>query len=448
MIKRVICVLIAAFMFIGLVACGSNSSENTDESSVQPSAQPTEKPELKPAEMKGEISFWHFNKDEGPKIVEAFNKVYPNIKVNLTIVPDKDQNYINKITAAIRSGSGVPDVFSGESAFVRKLVEMEGAYADISDRVKPLQDDIVKYTLEVGTDVNGKIKALSHQITAGGLAYKKPVAKKYLGTDDPEKIAEMLSTPEKCIETAKTLKEKSGGKVSLFPVWEEPYKMFLGSRATGWVKDNKLVIDPKMSDFIDYAKQLNETGGEAGLQQWNPPWAAAIGDDETAMCWAVPTWGVPWIVGSNDKKAADGGRWGLVKAPLEYFWGGTWYGIYAKSEKQDLAWEFIKWFTTDKDHLREWSKSTGDIPSSLSLLEEGSKSSDVDKIMGINLYKFYVPFVNNINGGIFTQYDSAIEQVYTDTMRSYLAGKLNSKEDFLKQFKETVKTNLKDIEVN
>jgi maltose-binding protein MalE len=444
----VACVSMMSTLF---AACGDEgttpetSPSPSTEASADPSAEPSVAPSQNKADVKGEFTFWYFNKDEGPNIVKAFNAAYPNVKVNLSIIPDKDQQYQNKLTSAIRAGSGAPDVFGVESAFVKRFIDMPDAFADLTERAKDYVSNMVPYTIDIGTDKDGVLRALAHQAAAGALTYKKPAAKKYLGTDDPTAIAEMMSTPEKMLETAKTLKEKSGGKVSLFPTFEEPQKLYLGGRSAGWVVDNKLNIDQKMIDFIDFAKTLRENKYEASLDQWSPGWSAAIADDEKALVWVCPTWGIPWIVGSNDKKAADGGRWGLAKPPFPFFWGGTWFGMYSKSAKQDVAWEFIKQFTTDKEAMKKWAADNQDFPNNLQAISEGSPEDS--KIMGTNVFKFYEPFVGTINGKILTKYDDTIENAFIDCMRSFLAGKIKTKEDMLKTFKDKVKTNLKDITV-
>jgi maltose-binding protein MalE len=451
--KKVLALLVCIFMTTGaLTACKTDDPDKGDSDNkgqatpVTKNSDDTKEENKSPEDYKGEIVFWHFNSSEGPKIAEAFNKLYPNIKVKTTIVSDRDSQYQNKLTAAIRAGVGVPDVFAAESAFAKRLVEMPDAFADLTEKAKDVASKMVPFTVQVGTDKNGVLKALSHQAAPGAVAYKKPVAKKYLGTDDPKEITQMLSSEEKMLETAKILKEKSSGKVSLFPTWEEPKKMYLGARSQGWVVDNKLNIDNKVMDLIDFAKILRDNKYEGGLTQWTPGWSSAIADNEKSMVWACPPWGVPWIIGSNDKKAVDGGRWGIINPPFNYFWGGTWMGIYAKSQQQDLAWEFVKFFTANKDTLKKWALDNQDFPNNLEIIAEGAPSDS--KVVGTNLFKFYEPFVKDINGALLTPYDDIIERTFDDVMTSYLAGKYKTKDDMIKAFKEKVKANLKEIQVD
>lgn len=446
MIKRTLSGVVAFVMALSFAACGNGGGKNNNDNTKDAPAA-TAAPTVS-TEEKNEINFWHFNNDEAKRIVDAFTKTYPRIKVKLTITPADDQQYINKLITTIKSGSGVPDVFSAESASVRKLVEMNDAFDDLTSKVDPIKADFAPYTLEVGSDKDGKIKALSHQVTTGGIGYKKLVAKKYLGTDDPQQVGLYFTSQEKMLEAGKKIKDASGGKVTLFPSWEELEQIYLGGRKNPWVKDNKFTIDQKMIDLIDFAKQLRNNGYEKGLKQFGNEWKASIADDESSLAYCIPTWGVPYIIGVNDKKASNGGRWGIVKGPFPFFWGGTWFGIYAKSEKKDLAWEFVRWFTADKEHLKEWNKETGDIPSSIPLLNEGATSEDTDKITGQNLFKFYAPDVCTINGTLWTTNDDVIQSAYLEYVRAYLSGILKDRNEVLNQLKLKVKANIKDVQVD
>ncbi len=408
----------------------------------------TRSPDLS-SDTYGDISLWHFNKDEAPYIEKDFENRFPNIELRVTVIPDKDYQYVNRLTAAVRSGSGVPDIMSAEASFAKRLVNMIDCYMDITDKVGDITGNMYPYTVDYGKDDSGKIRALSHQITSGAIGYKKQLAKKYLGTDDPDKISEMLSTSQKILSTAKKLKQASGGKVALFPSWEELKKVYLGGRSTGWVVNNKLNIDKKVLDYIDLAETMRNNKYESGYDAWSVGWSSAIKGDGEAMCWVIPTWGVPWIIGSNDPKAKDGGRWALAKPMNSYFWGGTWYGVSQISPNKDIALGFVRYFTSDEEHLENWSKQTGDIPNSRKLVKQmGNDKNKVDRIAGQNVYKVFGDLAEGVNGKIGTMYDDYIENLYNDCMKYYLAGRMSSKDELIATFKQKVKANLRDITVN
>ena len=69
--------------------------------------------------------------------------------------------------------------------------------------------------------------------TPGGIFYRRSLAKKYLGTDDPDEISKKFCSWDSLIATGKELNEKSGGTVKLLPNYGETYTIATGSRTHG-----------------------------------------------------------------------------------------------------------------------------------------------------------------------------------------------------------------------
>ena len=57
--------------------------------------------------------------------------------------------------------------------------------------------DMYQYTKDIATDSKGKLKATTWQATPGLFAYRRSIAKDVLGTDDPDKVQEALSSWDK-----------------------------------------------------------------------------------------------------------------------------------------------------------------------------------------------------------------------------------------------------------
>jgi len=447
-LKRAASLALSGLMITSLMAGCGNKQEPT------PSSAPSQAPvttdagnqDKKPEEFTGSISFGHFNDDEASKIVEAFNEKYPNVKVDLQVTADTNGAYQTLITSALRSGSDVPDVYAAESAFVKRFVNLEGGYEDLTKfmSAEELKSKLVPYTIEIGTDDGGTIRALSHQAAAAAVGYKREMAKKYFGTDDPAEISKLFSSGDEIIKTGKKLREASGNKAILFPGMAELMRMYLGAREKGWVVDGELYVDPKMQEFVKVAKELRDAGAEGGMEAWSPQWSGAINDD-IHFAYAIPTWGIPWIIDVNQTEENKGkGNWGLAQGPAPYQWGGTWFGIYSGSNNKELAWEFIKCLVLDEEQSVKWAKKSGDFISNLAAIEKLSKDSEMfSNTVNMNPYEFFGPMISNINGRIFTEYDDQITNAFQDAMLSYLAG--NTTEDQMwAQFKEQVKTDLGD----
>ena len=113
-------------------------------------------------------------------MIPYYEETHPDIKVNFTLIPT--DVYPNKLKNAIQSGNA-PDVFALEGAFIRNFVEEEGVMADLTELKPELEAiDTLEYTMDIGTDENGDLRAVSWQGAPGAMFYRRSLAKKYLGT--------------------------------------------------------------------------------------------------------------------------------------------------------------------------------------------------------------------------------------------------------------------------
>ncbi|MDQ2085482.1 ABC transporter substrate-binding protein [Herbivorax sp. ANBcel31] len=455
-IKKGVAVILSAIMTASLlVGCGG---EDTPPEPADPTPVEDENGDVgddvgdDDKELSGELTFMHFNPNEGPALAEAFEAKHPGVSVEVEIVTDEEDAYLNAITQDIRSGGNVPDVFAAEVAFVKRLVNLEGGYEDLSQppyNADQLDDKLLPYTLEVGTCDDGKIRALSHQGTPGAIGYKRTLAREHLGTDDPDEISEMFSSKEKILETAETLGQAG---VNIFPAWDELMRIYLGSRDQGWVVDNKLVIDDKVHEMIDIAKELRDSGYDGEMRAWSSQWTAAIEDEEN-FAWAIPTWGLRWIIISSmedelDNPMASAGEWGLAHAATPFSWGGTWIGMSQDSEDKELAWEFIKFLTLDEEQAEAHARESGDFTSNIAVIEKLANDDEFEhELIGQNPYAFYEPMIDEISGDIITEYDGTIEDAFTSAMDSFLEGSL-TRDEMIDQFKRDVREAFHDLEVD
>ena len=452
---KAVALVVCVFMFATvMVGCGSSSSSSADGSSAAVGSTAAPSSAAAPTslkDVKGTLNFWHFQQNEVTPMKAAIAKELPNITFNVQVTPDTNLAYQNKLAAAIRANSGMPDALALESAFAKKFINQEGVLDDLNAapyNAKEVTGKMVPYTVAFGTDKGGVLRALSHQATPGAIGYKRDIATKYLGTDDPEKIAEMISSEDKMLETAKKLSDASKGVAKLWVGFEDVYTMYRGARTNGWVdKDLNFSIDPKMTQYIDFMKKLRDGKYEGAIRAWTPAWNAAIADDKHLL-FSIPTWGILNIIASNDTKHKDDGRWGLAKAPFNFFWGGTYYGVYAKTQNKEVAWTFVKWFCADKDHLNTWAKDVGDFVNDTEIIEKlTNDDSFVNKTIKQNPYKVFGPMVKDINGAIITEQDDVINNNWLNFTETYLAGKLGSKDDFLKKFTDKVKSDLPNLKM-
>jgi len=387
------------------------------------------------------LSVWCFNLGELESRIERFEQMYPNIKVDLTVISFEELPH--KMKLVIGAGINVPDVFTAGDTFVKDFVE-SGFYDDLSKA--PYNADVselVDYQVEMGTDSDGVLRAISWQATPGGFFYRRSIAKEYLGTDDPEEVGKMLSSWDKLLETGRLLKEKSNGKIKLISSYEVLLNCFLSTRKSGFVNDkNELVIDPAILEYFDIAKLLRDEGLTAKISAWSPSWFNGMKAGSNIFGYLLPTWGLHFILKENAPDSS--GDWGLTNGPASYFLGGTWLGVYANSKNKEAAWKFVQMMTLDHETLKWWAKSTGDFIGNKVVINEIKDTFSEPYLNGQNHYAFFAKEVGKIDSSMVTIYDNTIIELMMGVLGDYIDG-LKTKEEAIESFKDDVKNAYPDI---
>lgn len=448
--KKVAVLLLLAMVISALAGCGSkqvgNSTEdkNTEEKTTEEktieekSSTKTEAvEEVDKEELSGKITIWSSGEELG-RFVEGFNKVYPNIEVNITVVPNAD--FLAKLTPTMASGQDAPDVFTGESDYVRYLVDSP-YWDDLSQtpyNVNMYKSDMWDYVLSVGTDTAGTIKALSWQASPGSVMYRTDMAEQYLGTGDSKAVSEMLSSYKSMLDVAATLKENG---IKMFASWQDLFNMQFSNRETGWVVDNTLMLDDSMLSFMDIAKEINEKGYDLGVDPWSPEWTAAVESKDT-FCYVLPTWGYQFVV--KPSAVTTKGKWGLAEGPVPYVKGGTWLGIYKDSPNKELAWAFVEYVTCNSEAQQSYAKEYGEYVSLKSADEALAKEAGEEVLGGQNLYEFFNDQMSKIPNNQMSAYDGTINNAFLSATKAYANGTL-TKEEAIQQFYDDVQSSYPEL---
>lgn len=447
-----------------LTACGGAATEAPAAEPAAPAEQPTAAPEA-PAAEKQVLNVWSFT-NEIRTMAIAFEGTHPDVDVVYTMIPMTNGEYQTKLKAALGTAD-VPDVVALEAAFVKEWVEAD-FLADLNDLV-PLTEELKTFPAVVQVGANeGVSKGFSYQATPGGFFYRRSIAKECLGTDDPAAVQAMVADLDKFVETAATIKECSNGKYFMVGTSAELFNPFLANRAQPWVVDDTLIIDPKVEEYVAFAKLMRDSGYESQATQWTEGWFAGMSDTLTdaegnpvrVFSYFLPTWGLPYVLQPNSGET--GGDWALIDGPLAYQWGGTWVGAMADSPNLDLAKEFIKFVALDEENLTNWAtgvytneylkaidpetpedqkQAPGDFVSSQVVVEKITPTFDgselYDWLGGQNNYDAFGKAAPKVNGALMTGSDDAIQRAMNDPLASYLLGDITEAE-FWQQWLDAV----------
>lgn len=426
--KRVLALFMVMTLVVAIAGCSKSNTDDPGSTAANQEPVTTLEASAGNESLSGTLEVWSSGEELG-RFVEGFNALYPDVTVNITVVPNAD--FIAKLTPTLAGGQGAPDIFTGESDYVKYLVE-SGFWDDLGAAPYNADTkDVWEYVASVGTDSNGVLRALSWQASPGSVMYRRDMARDVLGTDVPEEVAAMLSSNEAMLEVAAKLKEQG---IKMFASWQDIFNMQFSNRSEPWVVDNKLVIDESMLSFMDMAKTIAENGYDLGVDPWAPEWSAAVESDDT-FCYVLPSWGYQFVV----KPAADTtkGEWAMCQGAVPYVKGGTWLGIYKDSPNKDLAWAFLQYCCLNSEAQQAYGAEYGEYVSLKSADEILAAGEGEEVLGGQNPFAFYNDQMEKIPADLMTSYDGTINNAFLSAAKDYATG-VKSRDEALASFKADV----------
>ncbi|MFC3799042.1 extracellular solute-binding protein [Cohnella sp. GCM10012308] len=405
-----------------LAACGGNGKDNnaSSPSASSPAASSAGASSSAPAasadptQLSGTVKVWDWDEAFQKGMIAEFNKTYPNIKVEVTVVNPND--YLQKLQSGIASGSDVPDVILGESAYRGKLFDLgvldnlEGAPYNFD------KSTVLDFTIPYISNGKGEVIAVDQAITPAGFAYRRDLAKEYWGTDDPAELEKLISTWDDFIAKGKELKDKSGGKVLMLPGLGDAFIPLKGQNFAPYVNGNEVDLTAKVKEPLNRLFEMRDAGILGKNELWTPAWSASMAKGEF-MFYPMAPWGPKWHISANDPDGS--GRWGLVKAPEGGFTrGGTAVGIYKDSKNKEAAWAFVQYAYLSDEGSAYNFKTFGNMTGSKSFYETHKDLIETpgpyDEFFGgQNLAKYFMEkIVPDMKGEPQSKYDSVVDGVF------------------------------------
>ena len=386
---------------------------------------------------------WSFTDELQGMINDYYKPAHPDEEVEYSMTPT-DQ-FPNKLDPVLASGSGAPDVFALENAFVRKYIE-SGLLLPLDDIYAEVKDKMADYPMQIGS-YKGHVYGMAWQAWPGALFYRRSLAKKYLGTDDPEKVQEYVANLDKFVETAALLKEKSGGKCDIVSSSGDMFMPYKGARKSPWVVDDKLVIDPAMDKYMDMCKLLHDKNYDGRVSQWSEGWFAGMkgtlkddkGKPVEVFCYLLPTWGLHYVLKTNAPDTS--GDWAMVAGPANYYWGGTWIAAYKGTKNPNAAKELIKYLATDDTFLSTYAKKSGDTVGNINVQNALKDTFSEPFLGGQNHYKAFCEMAKGIDGSLVQGSDQQVEALFQEAVTAYSNGE-KTKDAAVADFKSQVASTL------
>ncbi|WP_231156875.1 ABC transporter substrate-binding protein [Streptomyces sp. CNZ748] len=338
------------------------------------------------------LTFWHgWSAPAEVKavqdVVDRFEKAHPDITVKIVGNINDD-----KLNQALRAGgSNGPDVVSSfTTSNVGKFCS-SGAFADLKPFVEKSKLDlgkIIPKPMLDYTQFEGTRCALPLLGDAYGLYYNKDAFAKAGITEPPKTWSEFARVAKKL-----TKAEGDGYEQLGFMPNYHGYETVVDHYMSQWDHayfdaggKSNIADDPAFAEMFTYQKKLvDDLGGFAKLERYRSTFGDEWGaehpfhtgrvamqlDGEWRLGMARDA-GVDFEIGTAPMPVADD----EVDEYGKGFLSGTIMGIAPQSEKQNAAWELVRYMTTDTEAVVSFANAIHNVPSTFAALKSPGLKTD------------------------------------------------------------------------
>jgi multiple sugar transport system substrate-binding protein len=295
--------------------------------------------------------------------IPAFKKLHPNVEIK--VIGREYADHHNAMVTSLATGTGLPDVMAVELGFLGRFAEGK----TLEDLSKPpfnggqYTKKFVPFTIPLATNSAGELSAIPTDIGPGTLFYRDDILKKAGVTEK-----DLTQSWESYIEAGKKIKAATGAYLLAGANDIQRIVIRTGLKDGEGVffdKNNKTLVDsPRFVRSFELAKQVRDAKLDAKIGAWSNEWSEAFkrGTVATQMMGA-------WLGGHLQNWLAPNtkGLWRAADLPGGAYgsWGGTFYAIPKKGANKEIAWEFIKFMTLNKDQQLAGFKQEDAFPALL-----------------------------------------------------------------------------------
>jgi hypothetical protein len=375
-------------------------------------------------------------------------------KIKWVITENKNNAYQQKLDADLLLQEDAKadekiDIFLVEADYALKYVESDYALDVMGDIGLTAADmaNQYKYTQEIVTDSNGKIRGTTWQATPGLFAYRRSIATEVLGTDDPVEVQKQLADWTKFDAAAAKMKAKDYFMLSGY---DDSYRTFSNNMSNPWVNDkSEIVIDPSLDKWVTQTKTYTDNKYNEKSSLWDAVWSGGQGPEGKVFGYFYSTWGINFTLKGNsladaDKPAEVGngiyGDWAVCEGPESYYWGGTWICAAKGTDNVDLIKDIMLKLTCDKNTMKLITLDTQDFTNNKVSMNEIANNVDYgsDFLGGQNHVALFVKSADKIDMKNISPYDQGLNEKYQEAFKAYFDG-ISTKDQALADFYSKIK---------
>jgi ABC-type glycerol-3-phosphate transport system substrate-binding protein len=443
--KKIIALMLSLAMVLGVAACGGAEETQAPAGETSAPAETTaaDVAETEVAETEGttqdatvdasaynELAIADVADEDDEVVVYGFNEEVKNLietysDISVRYEQQSSDTIQQVLDNVLASGEDAPDMFACDADYARKYMN--------SDNTLPVNDlgiayselsEMYNYTLQFATDNENIIKGLAWQACPCGVFYNRSVAEATLGVSEPDEVAPYFESWDAFLETARTVAE-SGEYVAISSTGDI-FRAILGTRTQAWIVDGEVTIDPCIEEYFDLAKTLHDEGLTHETSQWQDAWTADMSNGTVLSYWG-PMWLAKFSMALdpsvNDVPNPTTGDWGIVGAPADSYWGGTWMMASKYCNSKASVAQIMRDICINTDSLQDMANN-GEFVNNISIMDTlgHDDAFGLEWLGGQNPIPVLLDAATQIDNSVITMNDGAINDQLNAVVESYING--------------------------
>jgi multiple sugar transport system substrate-binding protein len=388
--KKSIIVLFVVVLFITLLGCSKKEEKAADGGPVV-------------------IEQWGWNAGEIEKIFVAY-KQYTGANVTQNYQAVQQQEVFQKLQTVVSAGLDLPDIVPSEIGQRGTMLGLD-IWSDLEKA--PFNYDsntFHKYFNALCRNDRGELVCLPWDVTSAGLAYKRDLAEKYLGTSDPDELMAMLPTWDAFVQRGIQLQNETGGKIFMFASLTNIYQIASGQNPQPIIRNDRLDMNPVRAT-LEVVARFRDNKTADNIVGDTPAYNASFVDD-THIFYPCAGWTPNYQIMPNDPQGPTH-IWGLMVPPEGMFsWGGSGHLI-PKAAKHALeGFQFAAWLIS-KDGAMWQSDNLDFNMTNVETFKDPKYANVTNNFFGDqNLGQIFYGAIDTINVRPVSQYDVAIQDTF------------------------------------
>jgi multiple sugar transport system substrate-binding protein len=393
---------------LALLLAGCSSEDSSSGGNASPEALDAA------LEKGGTITYWSWT-PSGEEQAAAFEKAYPNVKVDFQNVGTGEDHY-TALQNAIKAGSGGPDVAQIEYRALAQFA-LQDSLVDLTGYgFEDLEDDYTASTWESVHTGDG-IYGLPQDSGPMAMFYNKEVFTSY-GIQVPTTWDEYVAAAQKlhAADPTKYIASDAGDTgFTTSLIWQA------GGRPFKTEGDRNVTVnlqDEGTKKWTALWNQLIQGRLVTNITGWTDEWYRALGDGTIATV-VAGAW-MPGIL--MDSVQAASGKWAVAPIPTydgkpttaEH--GGSTQSVLKQSDNPDLAAAFVRWLNNDQASIDVFLESGGFPATTADLESEEFRNFSSPYFGGQKINEVLTTAATQVSSGWeYLPYQLYAETIFSDT---------------------------------